>query len=104
MPEKDAPNRASQGMSSSKTSMTGKGALMTRGAIKGHEIKVSRAPVTPAQPLWPPQSYTKFTITGMRLGEQTVLKRCAVDRERKTISIVVSRLMGIEGRPKTKES
>jgi hypothetical protein len=40
----------------------------------------------------------------MRLGEQTVLKRCAVDWERKTISIVVSRVMGIEGRPKTKES
>jgi integrase len=40
----------------------------------------------------------------MRLGEQTALKWREVDWERKTISIVVSRVMGIEGRPKTKGS
>ncbi len=43
-------------------------------------------------------------FTGMRLGEQTALKWREVDWERKTISIVESRVMGIEGRPKTKGS
>ncbi len=43
-------------------------------------------------------------FTGMRLGEQTALKWREVDWERKSISIVESRVMGIEGRPKTKGS
>ncbi len=41
-------------------------------------------------------------FTGMRLGEQTALKWREVDWERKTISIVESRVMGIEGRQKPK--
>lgn len=43
-------------------------------------------------------------FTGLRLGEQAALKWREVDWDRKIISIVESRVMGIEGRPKTKGS
>ena len=43
-------------------------------------------------------------FTGLRLGEQLALKWKAIDWERKKIQIVETRVMGIEGRPKTRGS
>jgi integrase len=43
-------------------------------------------------------------FTGLRQGEQVALKWKAIDWERKKISIIESRVRGIEGRPKTKGS
>jgi integrase len=52
--------------------------------------------------------YRNFFIvaffTGMRLGEQLALKWKHIDWERKKISVCESKVMGIEGRPKTKGS
>lgn len=52
--------------------------------------------------------YRNFFIvaffTGMRLGEQVALKWRSIDWENKKILVRESRVMGIEGRPKTKGS
>ena len=48
--------------------------------------------------------FTVAFFTGLRLGEQAALKWKAIDFERKKISVIESRVRGIEGRPKTKGS
>ncbi len=48
--------------------------------------------------------FTTAFFTGLRQGEQVALKWKAIDWERKKISIIESRVRGIEGRPKTKGS